>query len=155
MASMAPKAIVFDLDGTIWDSWPKCRNSSGPQLYPAVRETLQKLSERRVPLGVVTNLPSWMADSMLAVSGIRDTFGSVIDYGQTTRHKPHPDPLILVLKRLRITPSRDVWYVGDLESDARAAFGAGVSFGWASYGYGTKPEKTSGVFSEFDEILSL
>src|SRR5712692_7664263 len=98
---MAATAFLFDLDGTIWDSYPCYGTALGPALrctsddvvrrlragenvvtlagsaglsnsrltslcraaigdltlYPSVRETLNELRGKNVPLGVVTNIP--------------------------------------------------------------------------------------------------
>ena len=50
----------------------------------------------------------------------------------------------------------DVFYVGDSEGDARATIAAGLSFAWASYGYGrTKPDGTARVLHSFGDVLGL
>jgi HAD superfamily hydrolase (TIGR01509 family) len=53
------------------------------------------------------------------------------------RHKPHPDPLHLAMRRLRVMP-RDVWMVGDGQYDVEAGLAAGVRTVWISHG-GEKP----------------
>ena len=58
----------------------------------------------------------------------------------TIRGKPHPDPLLLANKLLRIAPSNSV-YLGDMESDLVAAVSAGWKFMHAGWGYGEISEK--------------
>lgn len=196
---MAARALVFDLDGTVWDSYPWlarvigdgnntaeraalaglrdaipaatllqragvtrarfrsiCAEAKDFQPYPGVMSSLGALRRKRVPLGVVTNLPAWVADPMLACLELTTFFGSVVDYGRTKRHKPDPEPILTGLAELGVKPSEDVWYVGDSVSDGEAARRAGVSFAWASYGYGAaEPDVTVAVIREFRHVLEL
>lgn len=56
-------------------------------LYTDVGEVLTQMADRRVPLGVVPNLPGWMVLPMLASSGLADLFASTVTYERTTRAK--------------------------------------------------------------------
>lgn len=53
--------------------------------------------------------------------------------GDTTRHKPHPEPLLMCLERLGVA-AEDALYVGDSPSDYQAAVRAGMDFGYAKWG---------------------
>lgn len=108
------------------------------ELYPGVTAALDRLAREGVALGVVTNLPGWMANPMLSAAGLAERLAVVIDYSTTTRHKPKPDPLLEACRRLGCRP-QDTWYVGDAHDDAHAATAAGMSFAWASWGYTTEP----------------
>jgi HAD superfamily hydrolase (TIGR01509 family) len=196
---VAAGALVLDLDGTVWDSYPWlariaggsrsgqrealrslrdlrvpaarvlrgagvtparfraiCAEARDLAPYPGVSETLAELRQRGTPLGVVTNLPAWLADPMLACLDLRSYFRSGVDYGRTRRHKPYPDPIEACLDELEIEASPSVWYVGDTESDAEAANRAGISFAWASYGYGGgPPQPAAALIGSFPEILEL
>ncbi len=195
---MAPEAVLFDLDGTIWDSWPwyahlagirgrasrnavileqgqpaatilrqagvtparfptLCeRNISTLSIYPGVRRGLEEMSKRSIPSGIVTNLPGWIVLPMLRSLRLQDYFGAIVDYGRPARRKPHPEPLLITLRDLGIAASPAIWYVGDSISDCQAARAAGVSFAWASYGYGSeRPPGTDKVITRFRQALSL
>ena len=108
------------------------------ELYPGVASTLTQLARDGVELGVVTNLPAWIAKPMLTAVRLTDVLEVVVDYTATTRHKPKPDPLVEACRRLSCRP-QDAWYVGDTHDDARAADAAGMSFAWASWGYTDVP----------------
>lgn len=112
--------------------------------YPGIVDVLRTLVERRVPLGASTNLPKWIADPMLKVVGLADIVGTVVCWGDTRRHKPHPEPLLAAASRLGADP-RSAWYVGDDPSDAVAAAAAGMRFAWASWGYTTAAPDGTGV----------
>lgn len=199
MDALAPRALVFDLDGTVWDSYPWiarvvadgsaeahqralaslrdktsvvkllhdcgitrtrfrsiCAEAEDLKPYPNVPETLGALFDGGLPLGVVTNLPEWVASPMLDCLGLRPFFASVVEYSRTRPAKPHPAPILASLDELGIDPAPDVWYVGDTDSDGEAAARASVSFAWASYGYGTtEPSNSAAVFTDFSEVLAL
>ena len=46
-------------------------------------------------------------------------------YEDTEKHKPDPEPLLLVSKKLNTKPEEMV-YIGDMESDLKAAHSAGM-----------------------------
>lgn len=195
---MATEAVLFDLDGTIWDSWPwyahlagirgrasrnavileqgqpaatilrqagvtparfpaLCeRNISTLSLYPGVRRGLEEMSKRSIPYGIVTNLPGWIVLPMLRSLGLRDYFGAIVDYGTPRRRKPHPEPLLIAVRELGIAASPATWYVGDSSNDCQAANAAGLSFAWASYGYGQqRPPGADKIVNRFRQVLAL
>ncbi|WP_411340694.1 HAD family hydrolase [Sphingopyxis sp. J-6] len=176
---MAAEALIFDLDGTIWDSasWfargleetvaaspqdvrdrlvgsgniiaeinragisrSKLLNSAfavagPPPLFDGIGEALDELKVRRVPLAVATNLPGTLVTPMLEMTGLNAHFSSVVHAGVCRTPKPHPRSILLTLGELGISPSLDVVYIGDRNSDAEAAARAGVSMAWVTHGY--------------------
>ncbi|HJW97114.1 MAG TPA: HAD-IA family hydrolase [archaeon] len=91
------------------------------KLNPHVAETIEKLTGEFM-LGVVTNR---VTSDILDFFNIRDYFGAVICLPDVKNHKPHPEPINLALKRLKVRPEEAV-YVGDAVSDAEASKAAGV-----------------------------
>lgn len=191
---MAAAAVLFDLDGTLWDSHPwfatiaaeggdgaghhqalaegtpaatVIRSSVGERRFPAScaatppplheggLEALVALRSEGIPLGVVTNLPGWLALPMIAAAGLEGFFGVVVVYGMTRRRKPHPDPLLLALERLEVRPSPAVWYVGDTDGDAAAARAAGLSFAWVRWGYGAVVPEGARELDALRELTDL
>jgi phosphoglycolate phosphatase-like HAD superfamily hydrolase len=125
-------------------------------LYPGAVDTLGLMDHRGQALGVVTNLPEWLASTMLRGSGIAPRFESAVYWGTVPNRKPHPAPILEALVRISEEPGPDVFYVGDVPTDAKAATGAGISFAWASYGYGgAEPPGTDVVLTEFAETARL
>ncbi|HWI02466.1 MAG TPA: HAD family hydrolase [Acidimicrobiales bacterium] len=125
-----------------------CASGAPPlHVYPGITAALRRVSRYGVALGVVTNLPGWMAKPMLAAAGLAELLPQVVDYGATTRRKPNPDPLLEVCRRLGCRP-QDAWYVGDSPDDAQAAIAAGMCFAWASWGYA--PEAPVGAHRVLD-----
>jgi phosphoglycolate phosphatase len=125
-------------------------------LVDDVHLTLDSLAQRGVRLGVVTNLPSWMVEPMLAFTELRSFFSVVVDWGTCPRRKPNPDPILHALEVLGVEPSDRAWYAGDSESDGRAAKEAGIAFAWAAYGTDEdEPDGTDLVLDRFGDLASL
>lgn len=125
-------------------------------LYPAALSTITELCESETPLGAVTNLPAWMVDPMLACHGLDEMLSSVVTFGRTARKKPWPDPLLLCCQELEVDADSECWYVGDTDGDCTAAQRAGLSFAWASWGYGGQaPGGSDATLSSFSDIAEL
>lgn len=193
---MAATALLFDLDGTVWDSYPcygaalgpalgcsvdvvvarlkagenvvtladsagisnqrftsLCRASSSElRLYPGVNKTLSRLQRKGVPLGVVTNIPQRLITPLLFDMGIDLYFGSVI----CAARKPSPTGILRAVAELKIDVNKQVFFVGDSNSDALAGSRAGVAFAWASYGYSAEcPQPTDVVIESFPDLLHV
>lgn len=133
-----------------------CQDRIGEILFPRVAESLSVLSEKEIPLAIVTSLPG---DSflipLLAAANLLDHFGAVIHAGNCAARKPSPIGISRAIASLGLEPSSNIFYIGDREIDARAAKNAGISSAWASWGsYEEQPECTV-VLRSFDEILTL
>lgn len=123
----------------------------GGQLYPGVREGVERLSlEGRV--FVVSNCQEWYLEEFLTHSGLGQFFLDVECHGRTGRVKS--DNLRLVMERNQL--SRAV-YVGDTEGDQRAAREAEMDFVHVDYGFGQCHEAlTFGSFPALvDHFLDL
>jgi len=107
-------------------------------LYPAAMETLQFLHEKGIRLGLCTNKPQRLTESLLDKLNLSPLFAAVIGGDVVPHAKPHPGHLLAVLAALELTPN-DVFFVGDSEVDAQTAKGAEVPFVLAGYGYASGP----------------
>lgn len=153
-----PVASILRRAGVTRAKFDRLCEGRGAQLgiYPEVRESLRALSTRSLPTGVVTNLPLWMVGPMLRCLGLEVFFDPVVHYTSTRRHKPHPDPLLLAVQVFGLVPNENIWYVGDSADDCQAARSSGLSFAWASWGYGSEhPPGTHAILTRFSEIQSL
>lgn len=102
------------------------------QLRPCagIGDLLHALAGER--LGVVTSRNQEEADLYLASSSLARYFPVIISWGQTTRHKPHPDPLLEAARRLGASHGM---YIGDMPGDMAAAVAGGfeaIGALWAS-----------------------
>ena len=76
-------------------------------------------------LGIVTSRVQESVYSVPSLAALRQHFTTVVAYQDTQKHKPDPEPLLLAAKRLNTNPEESV-YIGDVESDMRAAKAAGM-----------------------------
>jgi histidinol-phosphate phosphatase family protein len=161
-----PDLIIFDADGTLRRCTVKgqpCPNAPGQwELMPNVKETIAKL--QNTVFAIVSNqagiaygyLTEAMATRLLYDLGI-EAFGSrncfsvdlcphAVDAGCDCR-KPKPLMLQRAMNLTRCPPGRTL-YVGDMESDRRAAENAGCAFMWAKDFFGWKAWMESDTSSQ-------
>jgi phosphoglycolate phosphatase len=109
-------------------------NGQHSEVYPGVREGLQQLADRGVPLACLTNKPTAFAAQLLALKGLRSYFAQVFGGDAFERKKPDPLPLIKTCEALGTSPAQTLM-VGDSSNDALAARAAGCPVVLVTYGY--------------------
>jgi pyrophosphatase PpaX len=82
---------------------------------------------------------------------IKSFFDVVISYEDTSKHKPHPEPLVLAAKNLGFSVNQCV-YVGDALTDVAAANACGMKV--IFYGE-LKPQSAYACTSEFRQIPKI
>lgn len=130
------RILLLDLDMTLLNTsalqamrdaraWSKI--SSSLHLVAAFEEephlVVARLRSSDVRIGVVTSSPSSYARGVLAHFGV--TVDTLVGYHDTSRRKPHPDPIERALKNLEASETEAV-YVGDEAKDVEASHAAGV-----------------------------
>ena len=131
-------------------------NGSAIELYDRVIPTLGELRGRGTPIGVVTNLPGWLAQPMLKSTGIGEYVAAIATPRAGIPAKPKPHGIRSVLNEIELVAGAQAWFVGDGSADAEAAKAASVCFAWASFGYESEePHDTDKVLVGFDELLAL
>ncbi|QKN80175.1 phosphoglycolate phosphatase [Scandinavium goeteborgense] len=128
----------------------------GSYLFPAVAETLSALHAKGLPLGLVTNKPSPFVAPILDALDIAKYFSVVIGGDDVENKKPHPDPLLLVAKKLGVAPEA-LLFVGDSRNDILAAQAAGccsigLTYGY-NYGEAIADSNPDFVFDNFNDLL--
>ncbi len=103
-------------------------------VYPGVRECLDWLAARQVPLGLITNKPSQFVAPLLAEKGLDGYFSWIVGGDTLQQQKPDPAALFWVMERAGAAPERSL-FVGDSRNDVLAARAAGVPCVALSYGY--------------------
>lgn len=114
-------------------------------VYEGIEGLLERLAVR-LPLVVVTNKPSVLAQALLREAGLLGYFDSV--HGADTARLRKPSPLLIeqAADALGLSPHA-LLMVGDTETDCRAARAAGCKAAWAGWGYGLlPPELTASVW---------
>lgn len=104
------------------------------QVYPGVRECLDWLTARDIPLAVVTNKPQRFVGPLLEEKGLAGYFRWVIGGDTLAQQKPDPAALLHVMRKAGVR-AEDCLFVGDSRNDVLAARAAGVRCVAVSYGY--------------------
>ena len=105
-------------------AWRAKYATQKPQLLPGARRLLAKL-RKRYPLGLVTSGDRDRVLQQLRQFRLLRAFSARVCSGDTPEKKPHPAPLRLALRTMRLAP-RDCVYVGDTREDVLMARRAGV-----------------------------
>ena len=79
------------------------------------------------PQGIVSNKNGAYLRREVAHLGWDSHFSTVIGAGDAVADKPHPAPIWHALSTIGVQPGPGVWFVGDTESDMRAALAAGCT----------------------------
>jgi HAD superfamily hydrolase (TIGR01549 family) len=95
-----------------------------PRLIAGARRVLARLGDIH-ELGLVTSGDRDRVTQQLREFRLTSLFAARVCNGDTQRKKPHPEPLRLALRQLRLKPSVCV-YVGDAPQDLQMARRAGV-----------------------------
>jgi HAD superfamily hydrolase (TIGR01509 family) len=119
-AAKVPRARWDDADR----AWHRQYAKHSPRLMAGARQVLNRLG-RLHHLGLVTSGDRDRVMRQLRAFRLTRMFEARVCSGDTPQRKPHPAPLRLALKQLRLQPSACV-YVGDSPEDLEMAKGAGV-----------------------------
>ncbi len=86
------------------------------KLAPHIRETLQKLNEMKLPLGIATGSVYVLAEMALEHFGLKDFFKTIITVEEVENPKPHTQIFELTAKELGANPSNCA-IIGDTKFD--------------------------------------
>ncbi|MCL2298208.1 MAG: HAD-IA family hydrolase [Proteobacteria bacterium] len=121
------------------------------RFFPGIETLLERLENRGLPWGIVTNKYQRFSAPVLAYLGL-DRRAACVVSGDTTAHsKPHPLPLLHAAQTVGVAPQQ-CWYIGDDHRDIDAARAAGFQYAVAvRWGYlGDKPIETWGADTIID-----
>ena len=131
--------------------------------YPKVEETLAKLKEDGLKLGVITDAPRMKAWQRLVGMGIDKYFDFMIALEDCSRRKPHPLPFKIAIRMSGFKPG-EMMMVGDwIEKDVIGAGNVGMKTCLAEYGnqsYGSKRGSKEIIkpdyrIKSFDELIGI
>lgn len=117
--------------------------------YPGVKDTIKKLAQQ-YPLFIVSNCPSGYVRAFMRRNKLSPWITDYEEQGHTGL--PKEENIKLVMERSRL---KSPIYIGDTKGDAESAKKAGISFVWASYGFGhvDNPEYSIDDFRELHRLL--
>jgi HAD superfamily hydrolase (TIGR01509 family) len=111
-----------------WDAadiaWRKCYATHQPKLMKNARRTLTRV-RRKYRVGLVTSGDRGRVTRQLREFSLTRDFAVRVCGDDTVRKKPHPAPLLLALRGMRLQAASCV-YVGDSPEDLEMARRAGV-----------------------------
>jgi len=111
-----------------WDAadkvWRAAYSRQNPRLLPGARRVISILA-RRHALGLVTSGDRDRVHRQLREFRLIQPFSARVCSGDTRLRKPHPAPLRLALRHMRLQAAETV-YVGDSPEDLQMARSAGV-----------------------------
>ncbi len=105
--------------------------------FPGALETVEALSRRGHPIGIVTAKIEQGAYRTLRHTGLLPLVRSVVGADSCANAKPHPEPVLLALSQLGAAPA-DAILVGDSPHDVAAAKAAGARAAAALWGACTR-----------------
>lgn len=94
-------------------------------VHEGAESLLHHLKKRDIYLGVVSNKEGDVLRKEVAHLGWKSHFHQVIGSKDTEADKPSHVPVLAALKPSLISPSKDVWFVGDSIVDVQCARAAG------------------------------
>ena len=93
--------------------------------FPGAAETVAELRRRGVALAIVTSKHRRSAMRGMELCGIVPHFDVVVTPEDVTHPKPHPEPVLVALRRLGVAPE-EALFVGDSPHDVAAGRAAGT-----------------------------
>lgn len=123
-------------------------------------DILQELQSRNIPMGVVSNKADAVLKREVTHMGWDGYFVSVLGAGVAARDKPAPDPLLKAAADGGVAvDGRELWYIGDTETDMQAAHSAGfrpvfIGHGLAEYSALNQPFEITPVLNS-NELIRL
>jgi phosphoglycolate phosphatase len=102
--------------------------------FDGVPELIERLRDRDIAMGIVTNKVSRFAEPVLEAAGWRGHFDCVITGDRVARPKPDPEPVRAACQALGATPRATV-FVGDDRRDVQAGAAARTRTVVAAWGY--------------------
>lgn len=104
------------------------------QFFPGIEAVLSYLDQQKIPWGIVTNKPGWLANPLLSHFKLNHRYCCLVAGDSLPQRKPNPEPLWHACHIAKVSPETSI-YIGDTEHDVRAAKAAGMLAMIATYGY--------------------
>ena len=102
-------------------------------LFPHVLETLASLHDRGLQLAICSSRARPTLDGFVRTFQLEDYFNVIVGANDVQHHKPHPEPVQLILKQQGIVPD-EALVVGDASYDILMGRNAGCRTCGVTYG---------------------
>lgn len=117
------------LDRTVYEAMHRVNEmeiANSMSLQPGLTDRLHEAQALGIPCAVASSSSHRWVDSHLERRGIRELFATTVCRSDTERHKPDPQPYLLVCERLGIVPEHAL-AIEDSPAGVAAARAAGLS----------------------------
>lgn len=94
-------------------------------MYPGAMDAVEALKSAGYGVGICTNKPEGLAETLMTRLGVRAQFASLVGADTLAVKKPDPEPLFEAARRAGGDPKRSC-LVGDTDTDRNTAKAAGV-----------------------------
>jgi HAD superfamily hydrolase (TIGR01509 family) len=132
---------------------PVCVTASRPM--PGTVEGVRRLHRSGYRLAIATNRRADGAIRILRGHGLRRHFSAIVGLDEVRRFKPHPEALLVALRRLDVRPLHAVM-VGDTPDDMAAGRAAGMrTFGVATGAYSAAALRRGGAQEVLQSLAEL
>ncbi|ACZ49557.1 putative phosphatase [Anaplasma centrale str. Israel] len=132
LASVDPSTVDRYLVHSLGSRWKEAsalymefaeKSTRVRKLIPSsnVLELLELLYDNGISMGIVSNKNGPSLREEVRATGLSKYFSAIIGSGDTPENKPSPKPVIAALEILDVTPSEQVFFVGDSVSDVASA----------------------------------
>jgi len=108
-------------------------------LYPAIRELLDVLARRTIPLAVLSNKPHDLTVQTISALGVAERFNLIRGYRSEQDKKPSPAAALDIARAWQIAPAQ-ILFVGDSQADVATALAAGMIPVAATWGFRSRDE---------------
>lgn len=127
-------------------------------LYDGAMDAVERLKTAGYVVGIATNKPEGLAETLMTRLGVRDAFGSLVGADTLPVRKPDPAHHLEAVKRAGGDTSRSL-LVGDTATDRDTSRNAGVPSVLVTFGPGRHdvlaldPEATIDSYDQLDDIV--
>lgn len=94
-------------------------------MYPGAMDAVETLKTLGFGVGICTNKPEGLAETLMQSLGVRGAFASLVGADTLAVRKPDPEPLFEAARRAGGDPARCI-LIGDSDTDRNTARAAGV-----------------------------
>ncbi|WP_040214891.1 HAD family hydrolase [Clostridium polynesiense] len=140
-----------------YSKWVSYINSfeEGAEMYPGMDKVIEELHKKGIICGIVSSKTISQYEIDFIPTGIDKFIKTKVLADDTLNHKPHPEPLLTILKNLSIKAEECI-YIGDTLSDFHCSQAAHMAFGLALWGArNTKDINADFIFEKPEDILNL
>jgi len=106
--------------------------------FEGCQDMLEELSSRGIAMGISTNKPQALAESLISELGLRHYFKAIRGWDSVTAPKPDKLHLLETLNAMGERPENAVM-IGDSRHDQQAATNAGMPVALVTFGYTAEP----------------